>query len=64
MVRLSSLLAQGRKTAGPVSLHFQLSGSKEAQKKPHHCSKTVGDVDPGGVASLSWDGWVICKERS
>ena len=24
---------------------------------PHHCSKTVGDVDPGGVANLSWVGW-------
>ena len=22
------------------------------------------DIDHGGVANLSWAGWVICKERS
>ena len=27
----------------------------------HNCSKQgrLGDVDPGGVANLSWAGWVI-----
>jgi len=42
-----------------------MSGSCGTQKNPHHCSQRVGDVDPLGVANLSWAGWVICnKERS
>ena len=57
MVRLSSLLGYGRKTVGPVSQHshrFVLVG----RKKTHiTIRKTVGVVDPGGVASLYglWD---------
>ena len=41
-----------------------LSGSSGTLKNPHHCSKTVEDVDPDGVANLSWAGWGIRKERS
>ena len=30
-------------------------------RNPHNCSKQgrLGDVDPGGVANLSWVEWVI-----
>ena len=50
-------------TVGPVSQHFQLSGSCGTYENPHHCSERVGDVDPGGVANLSWAKWVICKDK-
>ena len=35
------------------------------RKRAHttNCSKRVGDVDAGGVANLSWAGWVICKKE-
>ena len=33
------------------------------EKIPHLCLKRVGDVDSGGVANLSWAGWVIFTER-
>ena len=63
MVRLSSLLRYGLKTASLISQRFHLSGSCGTKKYPHHgCSKRVGDVDPGGVANLSWAGWVICED--
>ena len=51
-VRLSSLLGYGRKTVGPVSQYLHLSGSCGTLKNPHHCSKRVGDVDPGVVVNL------------
>ena len=62
MVRLSSLLRYGRKAASLISQHFHLSSSCGTKKNPHHCSTRVGDVDPGGVANLSWAGWVICED--
>ena len=62
-VRLSSLLGQGQKSVGPVSQLFYLSGSCGTYNNPHRCSKRVGDVDPGGVANLSWAKWVICKNK-
>ena len=49
----------GRKIVGPVSQRFHLSSSRGTSKNPHHCSKGVLDVDPGGVANLSWAGLVI-----
>ena len=61
-VRLSSLLGQGQKTVGPVSQLFYFSGSCGTSNNPHRCSKRVGDVDPGGVANLSWARWFICKD--
>ena len=48
-------------TEGPVSQHFHLSCSCRTEKNPHHCSKRVGDVDPGGVVNLSYVGWVTFK---
>ena len=60
--RLDFLVFSERtKTVGPVSQHFHLSCSCRTEKNPHHWSKRVGDVDPGGVANLSWVGWVAFK---
>ena len=60
--RLDFLVFSERtKTVGPVSQHFHLSCSCRTEKNPHHWSKRVGDVDPGGVANLSWVGWVTFK---
>ena len=62
MVRLSSLLRYGQKTVSLISQHFHLSGRWWTKKNPHHCSKRVGDVDPSGVANLSWAWWVNCED--
>ena len=59
MVRLSSLLRYGRKTEGPVSQHFQLYIWFLLDIKEPTPLERVGDIDPGGVANLSWAGWVI-----
>ena len=43
-----------------LSLIWFLSDVKEHTP---HFTKRVGDVDPSGVANLSWAGWVIYLER-
>ena len=37
---------------------------RKPQKMRFGYLDSVGNVEPNGVANLSWTGWVICKESS
>lgn len=37
---------------------------RKPQKMRFGSLDSVGNVEPNGVANLSWTGWVICKESS